>query len=73
VDAGYAGRGYISSTRVSFGARGSVTFQPTEFPELRTEPELRGNQAVAAAAADAVDMDRLRELERLHHREDAVG
>jgi len=27
----------------------------------------------AAAAADAVDMDRLRELERLHHREDAVG
>ena len=26
VDAGYAGRGYISSTRVSFGARGGVTF-----------------------------------------------
>src|SRR5690348_8697825 len=46
VDAGYAGHGYISSTRVSFGARGGVTFQPTEFPELRTEPELRGDQAV---------------------------
>jgi Cyclic nucleotide-binding domain len=46
VDAGYSGRGYISSTRVSFGARGGVTFQPTEFPELRTEPELRGSQAV---------------------------
>ena len=28
---------------------------------------------VAAAAADAVDPDRLRELEHLHHREDAVG
>jgi hypothetical protein len=46
VDAGYSGRGYISSTRVSFGARGGVTFQPTEFPELRTEPELRGTEAV---------------------------
>jgi len=46
VDAGYAGRGYISSTRVSFGARGGVTFQPTEFPELRAEPELRGDQVV---------------------------
>lgn len=46
VDAGYAGRGYISCTRVSFGARGGVTFQPAEFPELRTEPELRGTEAV---------------------------
>jgi hypothetical protein len=46
VDAGYVGRGYISSTRVSFGARGGVTFQPAEFPELRTEPELRGTEAV---------------------------
>ncbi len=46
VDAGYAGRGYISSTRVSFGAKGGVTFQPTEFPELQAEPELRGDQAV---------------------------
>jgi len=46
VDAGYAGRGFISSTRVSFGARGGVTFQPTAFPELRADPELRGNQAV---------------------------
>jgi Cyclic nucleotide-binding domain len=45
VDAGYAGRGYISSTRVSFGIRGGVTFQPTEFPELRTDPELRGTEA----------------------------
>ena len=45
MDAGYAGRGYISSTRVSFGARGGVTFQPAEFPELRTEPELRGTEA----------------------------
>ena len=46
VDAGYAGRGYVSSTRVSFGARGGVTFQPAEFPELRTAPELRGTEAV---------------------------
>ena len=46
VDAGYAGRGYISSTRVSFGARGGVTFQPAEFPELRIDPELRGTEAV---------------------------
>jgi hypothetical protein len=46
VGAGYAGRGYISRTRVSFGARGGVTFQPAEFPELRAEPELRGAEAV---------------------------
>jgi Cyclic nucleotide-binding domain len=46
VDAGYAGRGYITSTRVSFGARGGVTFQPTEFPELRADPEVRGAEAV---------------------------
>ena len=31
---------------MSFGARGGVTFQPAEFPELRTEPELRGTEAV---------------------------
>jgi hypothetical protein len=46
VGAGYAGHGYISSTRVSFGARGGVTFQPAEFPELRTDPEIRGAEAV---------------------------
>lgn len=46
VDAGYAGRGYISCTRVSFGGRSGVTFQPAEFPELRAEPELRGAEAV---------------------------
>lgn len=46
VDAGYAGRGYITSTRVSFGTRGGVTFQPAEFPQLRIDPELRGTEAV---------------------------
>ncbi len=46
VGAGYAGRGYISCTRVSFGGRSGVTFQPAEFPELRAEPELRGAEAV---------------------------
>jgi Cyclic nucleotide-binding domain len=46
ADAGYAGRGYISSTRVSFGVRGGVTFQPAEFPELRIDPEVRGTEAV---------------------------
>ena len=46
VRAGYAGRGYISCTRVRFGGRGGVTFQPAEFPELRTDPEVRGAEAV---------------------------
>lgn len=40
VDAGYSGRGYISRTRFGWGPHREVTFQPAEFPELRTEPEI---------------------------------
>ena len=35
VDAGYSGRGYISSTRFGWGRQREVTFQPVSFPELR--------------------------------------
>jgi hypothetical protein len=44
VDAGYSGRGYICATHVKAGAL-DVAFQPTEFPELRTPPEISRNQA----------------------------
>jgi hypothetical protein len=40
VDAGYSGRGYISSTRFGWGPQREVAFQPTPFPEIRTEPEI---------------------------------
>jgi len=46
VGAGYAGRGYISCTRVYLGGRAGITFQPAEFPELRADPEVRGGEAV---------------------------
>ena len=36
--AGYFGRGYISCTRI--GPHAEVTFQPAEFPEARTAPEM---------------------------------
>ena len=39
VDAGYSGRGYISSTRFGWGPQREVTFQPVSFPELRITPE----------------------------------
>jgi hypothetical protein len=45
VDAGYAGRGYISTTRFGWGPQREVTFQPTEFPEIRTEPEITATGA----------------------------
>ena len=45
TDAGYAGRGYISCTRFGWGPQREVTFQPTEFPELRTEPEITATGA----------------------------
>jgi cyclic nucleotide-binding protein len=38
VDAGYAGRGYISCTRL--GPQREVTFQPAEFPEIRPKPQI---------------------------------
>ena len=38
TQAGYTGRGYISRTRV--GPHQEVTFQPAEFPEIRTAPEI---------------------------------
>lgn len=43
VDRGYAGRGYISCTRL--GPPREVTFQPAEFPEIRTEPEITATGA----------------------------
>ena len=45
VDAGYSGRGYISSTRFGWGPQREVTFQPTPFPEIRTEPEITATRA----------------------------
>ena len=43
VEAGYAGRGYISRSRI--GAHGEVAFQPAEFPELRPAPEITATGA----------------------------
>ena len=40
VDAGYAGRGYISDTRFGWGPRRGVMFQPAEFPEIKAKPEI---------------------------------
>ena len=45
VDAGYSGRGYISSTRVAWGPHREMTFQPAEFPELRATPEITATGA----------------------------
>ena len=45
VDAGYSGRGYISCTRLAWGPRQEMTFQPTEFPEIRTTPEITATRA----------------------------
>jgi Cyclic nucleotide-binding domain len=43
VDAGYNGRGYISCTR--FGGKYGFVFQPTEFPEIRQQPEITATGA----------------------------
>jgi hypothetical protein len=40
VDAGYSGRGYMSQTRVRLGSKTQIVFQPAEFPELRSTPEV---------------------------------
>jgi hypothetical protein len=45
VDAGYSGRGYISSTRFGWGPRREVTFQPVSFPELRATPKITATGA----------------------------
>jgi hypothetical protein len=45
VDAGYSGRGYISSTRFGWGPQREVTFQPAEFPEIRATPEITATGA----------------------------
>jgi hypothetical protein len=45
VDAGYSGRGYISSTRFGWGPQRELTFQPVSFPELRTAPEITATGA----------------------------
>ena len=45
VDAGYSGRGYISRSRFGWGPHREVTFQPTEFPELRTDPDITATEA----------------------------
>lgn len=39
VDHGHAGRGWISSTRLHLGPL-RMSFQPTEFPELRSVPDV---------------------------------
>ena len=45
TDAGYPGRGYISRTRSGWGPQREVTFQPAEFPQIRTEPEITATAA----------------------------
>ena len=45
VDAGYSGRGYISCTRIRRVPNREVTFQPTEFPEIRTTPAITATGA----------------------------
>jgi hypothetical protein len=45
VDAGYTGRGYISTTRFGWGPQREVAFQPAAFPELRAEPEITATAA----------------------------
>src|SRR6516162_8497526 len=45
MDAGYAGRGYISRTRFGWGPHREVTFAPAEFPELRMEPDVTATGA----------------------------
>jgi hypothetical protein len=45
VDAGYSGRGYISSTRFGWGPQREVTFQPVSFPELRATPAITATGA----------------------------
>jgi hypothetical protein len=45
VDAGYQGRGYMSSTLVHIGSTAGVLFQPSAFPDLRSEPELSATSA----------------------------
>ena len=45
VNTGYSGRGYISATRFGWGPQREVTFQPAEFPEIRTTPEVTATGA----------------------------
>jgi hypothetical protein len=45
VDAGYSGRGYISGTRIRLAPQREVAFQPAEFPEIRTAPEITATGA----------------------------
>jgi hypothetical protein len=45
VDAGYSGRGHISTTRFGWGPQREVTFQPTSFPELRATPQITATGA----------------------------
>jgi Cyclic nucleotide-binding domain len=40
ADAGYSGRGFISRSRVRWGPHREVAFEPAEFPEIRSAPEL---------------------------------
>jgi hypothetical protein len=65
ADAGYAGRGYICRTRFGWGPQREMRFQPTAFPEIRTEPAI-----TATASTDQIDHDSLARLAQLHHREE---
>jgi hypothetical protein len=49
VDAGYAGRGYISGTRFGWGPHREVAFQPAEFPEIRATPEITRGEMTGAS------------------------
>jgi hypothetical protein len=40
VDAGHAGRSYISTTQARLGSKASVVFQPIPFPDLVRAPEV---------------------------------
>jgi hypothetical protein len=42
VDAGYSGHGYSSRTRVRLSRGAEVVFQPAEFPELKSAPDVSG-------------------------------
>jgi cyclic nucleotide-binding protein len=45
TDAGYSGRGYISHTRIRLSPQREVSFEPAEFPEIRTDPEVSATGA----------------------------
>jgi hypothetical protein len=45
MEAGYSGRGYMSQTRVRLGSKTEIVFQPAEFSELKSTPEVTDSGA----------------------------